>query len=165
MEITDDLSDDKDPMTYPKSCIFCQLDCEEMDFDQPTNDSNDDGEMMEQNGADESSNPMENAEDDEEDEEWKELIIIPEEEKDIMAIFEALSHAALLNPDPEDDDEGNHDFIYNLDEVNLGLEQARMLDHLESVFQFPDQAEGGEEYEEEEDGEDESNTMDMTESS
>lgn len=103
----------RDPGTYPKACIYCQVDCEEQFND--------------------------NEDDEETNEEITEFFIIPEEEKDLMALFEALSHAALLNPDLNDvgEMEGDDDLIYNVDEVNLGADQKKALDHLESVFVIP----------------------------
>jgi hypothetical protein len=106
----------KDPQTYVKPCVYCQVDTE-------------DDEMYGENDDDEDT-----------DDQITEFYLIPEEEKDLSTIFEALSHAALLNPDPEDEmegDGGEGEFIFNQDEVRLGAEQARILDHLESVFEFP----------------------------
>eukprot|EP01031_Cornospumella_fuschlensis_P036826 gene36826-44672_t len=96
----------RDPETYPKPCIYCQLDSEE------------------------------------ESDSLAELFLVPEEEVDVMKVFEALSHAALLNPDLDDDGdfEGDDELIYNHEEVNLGAEQARRLGHLESVFRLPGEA-------------------------
>eukprot|EP01039_Chlorochromonas_danica_P000126 gene126-134_t len=98
----------RDTETYPKPCIYCQLDTE------------DDSDGL------------------------KEMFLIPEEELDIMKVFEALSHAALINPDPLEDgeEEGDDDLIYNEEEVRLGAEQARILDHLDSVFVVPSQFQG-----------------------
>jgi nucleotide-sensitive chloride channel 1A len=101
----------KDPQTYPKPCVYCQVDVEEDEIEQEEEEGNDDF--------------------------IKEFFLIPEEEHDLSPIFEALSHAALINPDPYDEDEGNDDFVFNPNEIAEGSEQARVLDHLESVFQFP----------------------------
>lgn len=110
----------KDPQTYPKPCVYCQTDVEEDAFE----DINDD----EEEGN--------------EDQAITEFFLAPEEDRDLQSLFDALSHAALINPDPEDEeDNGDDDFIFNVDEVRLGAEQARVLDHLESVFQFPDEGE------------------------
>lgn len=151
----------RDPMTYPKPCIYCQLDSEDLEFDNQYGEEEEEGNNAEEEDKandNEESVAMENGNDNDNDE-WKELIIIPEEERDVMTIFEALSHAALLNPDPEEDDEGDDDFIYNLDEVNLGAEQARMLDHLESVFQFPESCVDEEEYDDEADEDNHDSTL------
>lgn len=98
-------------------------------------------------------------EEEEDNERSTELFLSPEDETDILAIFDALSHAALLNPDPvEEDDGGDDNFIYNIDEVQLGAAQAQALNHFESVFQIPDgdeEEEGtGEEWTEQMDQED-----------
>ena len=79
---------------------------------------------------------------------------MPSDVSDLKEIFNAFSHAALLNPDPPEDgeEEGDDELIYNTDEVELGAEQSRNLQHLESVFHLPgDELEiEGEEEEEEE---------------
>lgn len=129
----------RDPDSYPKPCIYCQLDCEEED------------------NGDES--------DDDESEVLDEMFLAPSNEEHLTAMFNALSAAALNNPDPLEDweQEGDDELIYNADEVQLGAEQARTLDHLESVFNVPEfYAHGevgeGEEYDDEEyAGEDENN--------
>lgn len=54
-------------------------------------------------------------------------------------IYEALCECAALNPDPVEEDEG--EFFFNEDEVNFGAEQAKTLEHLESVFTMPTQEE------------------------
>lgn len=97
----------RDLQTYPKHCVYCQLDSDEED---------DDGAVG-----------------------LNEMFLAPEEEIDIMKIFEALSHAALVNPDPPEDgeEEGDDDLIFNEEEVRLGAEQARILNHLDSVFVEP----------------------------
>lgn len=143
----------RDVNTYPKSCIYCQLD-EDMP-DERYNAGDHEGSGDKDEDAIDGANQTE---EEEEEEVMTEIFLVPEEERDLQAIFDALSHAALLNPDPEedgDDEDGYDDFIYNLDEVQLGAEQAKALEHLESVFQFPvgDQDEGGD-YEEGEEGED-----------
>jgi hypothetical protein len=112
----------RDVQTYPKPCVYCQVDVDEDEID-----------------ADESI--------------LSEFYLAPEDENDLMKVFEALSHAALINPDPDEGDEDDDGFIYNVDEVELGAEQARRLEHLESVFQFPveengDYMENGEDEEE-----------------
>lgn len=106
----------RDVDSYPKPCIYCQLDVEE---------------------------------EDEEDEDVNtEVFFAPSDESDLMKMFDALSHAALLNPDPEvDGEEFLGDFIYDADEIAEGSEQARILNHLDSVFVEP-----GDEEEEGEDG-------------
>jgi nucleotide-sensitive chloride channel 1A len=110
-------------------------------------------------------------EDEDTEEENTEFFLIPEDEADVYRIFDAFSHAALLNPDPEDDEDdgGNDDFIFNADEVQAGAAQA-MLAAWEGKFVEPgeeDLREEGE-YEEEENGEgamdedDEENDDNMT---
>jgi nucleotide-sensitive chloride channel 1A len=109
----------KDPQTYPKHCIYCQVDIDEADID-----NDEDNELV------------------------TEFFLVPEEEKDLSSIFDALSHAALVNPDPDEDEDGNDDFIFNPDEMILNPDQARVLDHLESVFNVPEEFEQHEEMEE-----------------
>eukprot|EP01038_Epipyxis_sp_PR26KG_P008098 gene8098-10969_t len=73
---------------------------------------------------------------DEDEQAVDEMFLIPPEESQLMAIFDALSRVALLNPDPQEDDAEEDDgFIYNQEEVKLGAEQARILAHLDSVLQ------------------------------
>jgi hypothetical protein len=123
----------RDADSYPKPCIYCQLDCEEAEGD----------------------------EDDEEEEPGEvldEMFLVPSNEEHLTAMFNALSAAALNNPDPAEDweQEGDDELIYNAEEVELGAEQARTLEHLESVFNIPegygmegdDEDEGEGEYEE-----------------
>jgi len=103
----------RDPDSYPKPCIYCQLDCEE-----------DCGEES----------------DEDETEILDEMFLAPSSEENLQAMFNALSAAALNNPDPLEDweQEGDDELIYNTDEVELGAEQARTLDHLDSVFNIPE---------------------------
>ncbi len=125
----------RDPLTYPRPCIYCELDSEEVDLGESDFvDGCSDGEVEMVNDTHEATDIRGNIVN--HDNEWKELIIVPEDENNLMSIFEALSHAALLNPDPEEEGD-NEDFIYNLEEVNLGVEQTRVLNHLENVFHFP----------------------------
>ena len=106
----------RDPASYPKPCLYCQLDFSVDDDD-----------------------------DDEEETEAllfpkSELFLVPENLSDLKDMFDAFSHAALLNPDPPEDgeEEGDDELIYNTAEVTLGVEQARALEHLESVFHLPE---------------------------
>lgn len=95
----------RDPNSYPKPCLYCQLD------------------QSEEDGADE-------------------LFLAPEDEASLKTMFDEFSHAAELNPDPAEDGDdewvGEDDLIYNVDEVQLGAEQARALAHLDSVFVAPE---------------------------
>ena len=102
----------RDPASYGKPCLYCQLDCEE--------DDDDDEETV----IDCLMYPK------------SEMFLVPENLTDLKVLFDAFSHAALLNPDPPEDgeEEGDDELIYNIDEVTLGVEQSRALSHLESVF-------------------------------
>ena len=111
-----------DSESYPKACLYCQLDSEE-----EYNDSND-----EENEENEDSDNNER-----DDKLPTELFFAPTDEVDLIHMFDAFSRAALLNPDEAENDEMDGELIYNLDEVQLGAEQSKALDHLESVFQFP----------------------------
>ena len=74
------------------------------------------------------------------------MYFIPEERDDVQKLFDIFSEAALNNPDDIDDEEGNDEengggmfpggFIYNVDEVESGSQQAR-LNEWESVFRMP----------------------------
>lgn len=104
----------RDPASYVKPCLYCQLDFEEED-------------------------------DDEEEVECllypkSEMFLVPENLSDLKAMFDAFSRAALMNPDPPEDgeEEGDDELIFNQEEVALGVEQSRILCHLETVFHVPD---------------------------
>ena len=94
--------------TFPEPCLYCQLgnniNDEEQDNETPTD----------------------------------ELHVIPSEEIDLLSLFEALSYAASINPDPIDEhdqeDDANDDFIFNADEVELGAEQAKRLEHWDTLL-------------------------------
>eukprot|EP01033_Poteriospumella_lacustris_P001759 gene1759-1279_t len=88
------------------------------------------------------------------------MFLAPEDEADVYRIFDAFSHAALLNPDEEDDDEGEDDFIFNEEEVHRGAQEA-MLAAWESKFVAPDEENDADNCydEDEEDEEDEAEDM------
>lgn len=100
----------RDPASYAKPCLYCQLDFE---------DEEDDDEQVEC-----LMHPK------------SEMFLVPENLSDLKAMFDAFSQAALMNPDPPEDgeEEGDDELIYNHNEVALGAEQARVLCHLETVF-------------------------------
>jgi hypothetical protein len=77
------------------------------------------------------------------DEDFNECYFIPPQEDILMKIFQAFSEAALNNPDEEFSDEDGDELIYNVDEVVMGAEQARALEHLESVFHPPSDTSNG----------------------
>ena len=106
----------RDPASYAMPCIYCQLDFE----------SNDEAEEEE-----EASTALQYPK--------GEMFLVPNNASDLKEIFNAFSHAALLNPDPPEDgeEEGDDELIFNAEEVALGVEQIRNLQHLESVFHLP----------------------------
>lgn len=149
----------RDPASYRLPCLYCQLDYE---------DDSDDENNEDDNGGDD-ENVVDNPDNDEGDDsrtdngacrelEGKsftdaicespllspggELFLIPNEESQLMAIFDAFSQAALLNPgsDRDDDDDDDQGLIFNLDEVIAGSSQAQTLAHLESIFIVPSDA-------------------------
>ena len=118
----------KDPESFTKPCVYCQL------------DSND--------------NVDGNEDSDEDDVILNEVFFVPQEESDLMKVFEALSNAALQNPDDEDEDNNDYEgFIYNEEEVRRGAmmytsgiededfseENRQKLQKWESVFHVPDE--------------------------
>ena len=131
----------RDPESYPVPCLYCQLDREE---DVGTESEGKEGEDEYDTG---------------------EVFFIPPKDGDdqLQAMFDAFSHAALLNPDPLSEDEGDGEeyegsgitiigdnensagFIFNGEEVRLGVSQAATLAHLESVFIDPSQQHAREE--------------------
>lgn len=106
----------RDPASYSKPCLYCQL-----DFDDDDDEEDDSSDCL--------LFPK------------TEMFLAPEILSDLKAMFDAFSHAALLNPDPPEDGEedGDDELIYNTEEVALGVEQARILEHLESVFHEPEE--------------------------
>lgn len=111
----------RDPNSYHKPCVYCQLDQE--DGEQPD-------ELF---LAPDSSTTVVSSS--------VSTCTNPSSEDILKSIFDGLCEAASLNPDPfeigHDIPEGEDDLIYNIDEVNLGAQQASMLAHLESCFQEP----------------------------
>jgi Regulator of volume decrease after cellular swelling len=103
----------RDPASYAKPCLYCQLDYEEEEDEEEV-------ECL--------LYPK------------SEMFLVPETLSDLKAMFDAFSQAALMNPDPPEDgeEEGDDELIYNQEEVALGAEQARVLSHLETVFHVPE---------------------------
>lgn len=119
---------------YEKPCIYCQLDSEENDnFVSAVGTISSEANKEEISSDDEEGIDQQNI-----DVEFEELYFIPENEDLLQVMFDAFSHAALLNPDEEMEEELESELIFNVDEVELNSEQASMLDHLESVFQVPE---------------------------
>lgn len=116
----------RDVDSYPKPCVYCQL-------DEEYNDNDDEGEL----------------------DITDEMYLVPQDEADLLSVFDALSHAAMINPDPEDEDEDSDDgFIFNEEEVQRGADEHAQatLNQLESVFNVPDEfVQDGDEGEGEED--------------
>ena len=73
-----------------------------------------------------------------------ELFLLPPDEENLMRIFDALSDAALKNPDVLEDgtEDGQQDFIFSEEEMqqaaNASAQNANALDYLDSVFLEPD---------------------------
>ena len=136
----------RDPASYPLPCLYCQLDYddEEEENDAEDGDGNNDDDEGEEAAVEAVVAITTTAND------IPivpllipkgEMFLIPNDESDLMTIFDAFSKAALLNPgDDEDNDDEDDDFgglIYNQDEVRIGSEQARALERLESIFVIP----------------------------
>jgi len=68
--------------------------------------------------------------DSESDEDVHEVRFVPHNVQDLERIYQAFSECALMNPDP--DEEGEGEFVYNEAEVNGGT-----LERLESLFVMP----------------------------
>jgi Regulator of volume decrease after cellular swelling len=107
-----------DVNSYPKPCLYCQLDCEESN--ENDNDSDD---MTGEQSAPDDVNPTE-------------MFLVPSDPQSLQSLFDAFSAVAMENPDDTEDFDG--DLIYDMDEVQLGSEQAQALAHLESIFVVPD---------------------------
>jgi hypothetical protein len=71
-----------------------------------------------------------------------ELFLAPEDETTLKTLFDEFARSAEQNPDPpedgEEDWEGEDELIYNVDEVNLGAQQAAILAQFESKFIAPE---------------------------
>ena len=133
----------RDADCYPKPCIYCQLDNyndfsdnnddddDEEDDNEDANDDSNDKKSSKKHAVDYSLNPSE-------------MFLVPSDESDITTLFDALSRLAFLNPDSLEDGEfeGDSNLIYNLDDVTLSSDQARALEHLESVFHLPGEQPG-----------------------
>jgi len=124
----------RDEDSYPVPCLYCQFAREEDDnfSDGEDDDENDTGDSSGEDLAGELQRLASTA---------VEMFLAPSNEADVMPLFDAFSRAALSNPDPvepgHEDDEGDDELIYNIQEVELGAQQAAILDHLESVFHEP----------------------------
>lgn len=112
-----------DPSSYPKPCLYCQLDCDEWE---DMNDNDDDDKNDTDNNEVDNSQDMSSP---------SEMFIVPSDPQILQQLFDTFSNAAIENPD--ENDEFDSDLIYDLNEVQLGSEQASALAHLESVFVEP----------------------------
>eukprot|EP01112_Ceratiomyxa_fruticulosa_P022528 TRINITY_DN827_c0_g1_i1.p1 TRINITY_DN827_c0_g1~~TRINITY_DN827_c0_g1_i1.p1 ORF type:complete len:220 (+),score=67.63 TRINITY_DN827_c0_g1_i1:186-845(+) len=100
---------------FPHPCIYCQLDSEEDDAGMM------DGSEDEEEG---SENEVEGGEDSplvDTPHKYSECRFVPNDPSQLQAIYDALSSGAVLNPDPENEGEG--DFFYDEDEVQTNLER------------------------------------------
>ncbi len=109
----------KDLATYPKPCIYCQLDCSE--------EVESDDEDEEGSGGDKARSDCSVPD------QPTECFFSPDDDTTLLQIFEAFSQTAMLNPDPEEDEEDGlfqyptDDFIYNEEEVMSGAQQVCSL--------------------------------------
>ena len=117
-----------DPSSYARPCLYCQLD---MDDTAEPSISFGDAEVDVAGYKDA---------DDEEDAfivecSTGEVYLCPTDTAELEPLFQALSKAALLCPDPDDDEDGvAGDWIYNEAEVEQGLEDSAVR-----VSVLPDQ--------------------------
>ena len=139
----------RDSSSYPKPCLYCQLDYDDCDdyegvCDNDDADADDDNNVEEEDNNDnEQTKRSKTIANDDDDEPKGELYIVPIDDNDLISLFDAFSRVALLNPDngnddDDDDDDDDNGLIYNVDEVKLGAVQARNLAHIESVFRAPE---------------------------
>jgi len=150
----------RDPASYPVPCLYCQLDYDDDDDDDDDAGNDDDGNNNNENDdGDDNGNEKKEQQEDESPvpsdavaasnnsaasatlpqlTPTGELFLIPSDDADLMAMFNAFSQAAELNPDDDDDDDdSDDDFIFDVNEVEMGAAQERALKHLESVFVAP----------------------------
>jgi len=93
-------------------CIYCQLDSEQ----EETVDENDDEEI---DGIEENDDVEEDSHLADSVYKYSECRFVPSDPGQLQAIYDALSSGAVLNPDPENEGEG--DFFYDEDEVQANL--------------------------------------------
>lgn len=141
----------KDPSSYPKPCVYCQLDVDldnntnymdmgnDDDDDNNSNDNDNDNNSNDNNNNDENGNGNGNGADSQifkmNGDSFDELFLVPSESDGIMALFNALSQAFMNNPDLDDgeDSELYNDLVYNNEEV-LSANGINTLAHLDSIL-------------------------------
>ena len=125
----------RDARSYPRPCLYCQFARDE-EFD--NGECEDEADEMLIGEEEELVGELERIAT-----RANEMFLAPAKDADLMPLFEAFSQAALLNPDPvepgHEDDEDDDELFYNQEEVVLGAEAARVLDHLDNVFTGPEQ--------------------------
>jgi hypothetical protein len=101
-----------DTNTFPKPCVYCQFDIEP---------------------AFQVISPEENEDEDNDDdvETFVEIYVIPRDIEGLKQIFNALSLAVAKNPVDDEDDS---------DDEGLEAANARTLEHIESIFKLPEDA-------------------------
>ncbi|RDX63493.1 Chloride conductance regulatory protein ICln [Mucuna pruriens] len=87
----------RDPEAYPLPCLYTQIDAEEADDDQSDSDSN----HIQQD--------LSNV---------TEMRLIPSDPTQLDALFAIFCQCAELNPEPNDDEEGEeHDWVFSADQM------------------------------------------------
>ena len=76
------------------------------------------------------------------EDEVSEVMVIPEDEEQLGALFKIFCEGVAANPpeggDADEDDEGDEgELFYNEEEVELGARQAEMLDRFDAMLSVP----------------------------
>ncbi|KAJ3104099.1 hypothetical protein HDU97_009548 [Phlyctochytrium planicorne] len=125
------------PTNPEPPCIYCQLGSATI-MDERSPEARKVVEVGNGNGA--RADAATNADDEDEEEETAELRIIPDDERALDAIYQALSECAALHPDPDfneddEDEEGGGDWIYSAEGASELSEVGQAaLQHMERVF-------------------------------
>ena len=66
----------------------------------------------------------------------KEMLLVPEEEDDLVSLFETLSACSALHPDQDETKDDTVETNDSVERTSVRSNEA-VLDHLESVFKVP----------------------------
>jgi nucleotide-sensitive chloride channel 1A len=152
----------KDPESFPKPCIYCQLYTDEdaFDFDQGGEDTDEVDSKEHTTTQTDTTSVSAHLQFVDKATSCDELYLIPskndESESGLQSIFDALSQAALLNPDEESDSEEqdasedimwtaekfsqfnikSEDLITDIEDPRIGEKELAMLAHYDSIFKI-----------------------------
>jgi len=133
----------RDTTHFSHPCLYCQLDVEE-EHNEGDDEEGEDGEVdvNQING----------------EVQYSEMRLVPQDPNTLSAIFDAFSQGAALNPDQENEDEGN--FFFNHDEVNSNLERLDGILQMPTAEQFEQQI-NPDQFEDDNHGDDDGDQMEQ----